>query len=118
IDQPRLRTAGEALCRFALLNLSPEHASEKLFRSSVAVENLVRIEAMLRGSDPFSRNPKSFAGLQSPKWPAHLFPGDDAWKINPDRVAKGPKIYAEICCYSHLGPVAEREFSEQDPYKR
>jgi hypothetical protein len=117
IEQPLIRNAGEALGVSALLNLSPEHAPEKLFRSSVAVENLVRIEAMLRGSDPFSRNPKSFAGLQSPKWPAHLFPSDDAWKINPDRVAKGRKVYAEICAECHLGPVADREFDAQYPDK-
>ena len=117
IEQPLIRNAGEALGVSALLNLSPEHAPDKLFHSSVALENLVRIEAMLRGSDPFSRNPRAFAGLQSPKWPAHLFPGDDAWKINPDRVAKGRKIYAEICAECHLGPVADREFDAQYPDK-
>jgi hypothetical protein len=117
IEQPLIRNAGEALGVSALLNLSPEHAPDKLFRSSVALENLVRIEAMLRGSDPFGRNPKRFAGLQSPKWPAHLFPGDDAWKINPERVAKGRKIYAEICAECHLGPIADAEFDAQYPDK-
>ena len=113
IEQPLIRNAGEALGVSALLNLSPEHSPDKLYSSSVALENLVRIEAMLRGSDPFGRNPRSFAGLQSPKWPAHLFPGDDAWKINPDRVAKGRKLYADICTECHLGPVADREFDAQ-----
>lgn len=117
IEQPLIRNAGEALGVTALINLSPEHAPDKLFRSSVALENLVRIEAMLRGSDPFSRNPKRFAGLQSPQWPAHLFPDDEAWKINPDRVTKGRKIYAEICAECHLGPVADREFDAQYPDK-
>jgi hypothetical protein len=117
IEQPLIRNAGEALGVSALLNMSPEHAPDRLFRSSVALENLVRIEAMLRGSDPFSRNPRSFAGLQSPKWPAHLFPGDDAWKINPDRVAKGRKLYADICAECHLGAVADRDFDAQYPDK-
>lgn len=117
IEQPLIRNAGEALGVSALLNLSPEHAPNRLYSSSVALENLVRIEAMLRGSDPFGRNPKSLAGLQSPKWPAHLFPGDDAWKINPDRVAKGRKLYAAICTECHLGPVADREFEAQYPEK-
>jgi hypothetical protein len=117
IEQPLIRNAGEALGVSALLNLSPEHAPDKLFRSSVALENLVRIEAMLRGSDPFGRSPKGFAGLQSPKWPAHLFPGDEAWKIDPDRVAKGRKLYADICAECHLGPVADKEFDAQYPDK-
>ena len=113
IEQPLIRNAGEALGVAALLNMSPEHGPDRLYRSSVALENLVRIETMLRGSDPFSRNPKSFAGLQSPRWPAHLFAGDDAWKIDPDRVAKGRKLYAEICAECHLGPVSDRDFDAQ-----
>lgn len=117
IEQPLIRNAGEALGVAALLNMSPEHAPDKLFRSSVALENLVRIEAMLRGADPFGRDPKRFAGLQSPKWPAHLFPGDEAWKIDPDRVARGRKLYAEICAECHLGPVADREFDLRYPDK-
>ena len=63
IEQPLIRNAGEALGVFALVNLSPDHPPEKLFSSSVALENLVRIEAMLRGPDPFGRNPKDFSGL-------------------------------------------------------
>ncbi|MGQ0685153.1 di-heme-cytochrome C peroxidase [Bradyrhizobium sp.] len=113
IEQPLIRNAGEALGVSALVNLSPEHPPNRLFSSSVALENLVRIEAMLRGSDPFSRNPKSFAGLQSPKWPSQLFPDDDAWKIKPERVAKGRKLYADICAECHLGPVNDKEFDDQ-----
>ena len=60
IEQPLIRNAGEALGVAALVNLSPDHPPEKLFSSSVALENLVRIEAMLRGPDPFGRNPKEF----------------------------------------------------------
>ena len=60
IEQPLIRNAGEALGVAALVNLSPDHPPEKLFSSSVALENLVRIEAMLRGPDPFGRNPKGF----------------------------------------------------------
>ena len=51
IEQPLIRNAGEALGVFALVNLSPDYAPENLFRSSMALENLVRIEAMLRGPD-------------------------------------------------------------------
>jgi hypothetical protein len=117
IEQPLIRNAGEALGVAALVNLSPDHPPEKLFSSSVALENLVRIEAMLRGTDPFGRNPKSFAGLASPKWPSQHFSGDDAWTIKPDRVARGRGIYAEICVECHLGPVNDPAFDAQFPDK-
>jgi len=117
IEQPLIRNAGEALGVSALINLSPDHPPEALFRSSVALENLVRIEAMLRGSDPFGRDPKGFGGLNSPKWPSQLFPDDPAWKIKPERVAKGRAIYAEICVECHLGPVNDPAFDAQFPDK-
>jgi hypothetical protein len=117
IEQPLIRNAGEALGVYALVNLSPDHPPEKLFSSSVALENLVRIEAMLRGPDPFGRAPKDFSGLASPKWPSHLFPNDDAWKIKPDRVTKGRAIYAEICAECHLGPANDPVFDTQFPDK-
>lgn len=117
IEQPLIRNAGEALGVSALINLSPDHPPEALFRSSVALENLVRIEAMLRGADPFAREPKGFGGLSSPKWPSQLFPDDPAWKIRPERVAKGRAIYAEICVECHLGPVNDATFDAQFPDK-
>ncbi len=117
IEQPLIRNAGEALGVAALVNLSPNPPAEALFRSSVAVENLVRIEDMLRGPDPFRQNPKSFAGLKSPKWPSQIFANDAAWKINPERVAKGRAIYAEICAECHLGPVDDANFDKQFPDK-
>jgi len=76
IEQPLIRNAGEALGVSALVNLSPDAPREALFRSSVAVENLARIEAMLRGPDPSSQSPKGFGGLKPPKWPAEIFPDD------------------------------------------
>jgi hypothetical protein len=117
IEQPLIRNAGEALGVRALLNLSPDFPPDRLFRSSLALENLVRIEAMLRGADPFSRTPKGFGGLNSPKWPSHLFPDDPDWKINPERVAKGRALYANICAECHLGPVADPAFDAQFPDK-
>jgi hypothetical protein len=117
IEQPLIRNAGEALGVSALVNLSPDHPPEALFRSSVALENLVRIEAMLRGSEPFGRSPKSFGGLSSPTWPSHLFPNDPAWTIKPERVAKGRAVYAENCAECHLGPVKDPAFDTQFPDK-
>ena len=116
IEQPLIRNAGEALGVSALVNFSPNPPPELLFRSSVALENLIYIEnRLLRGTDPFRQNPREFDGLKSPKWPSHLFPSDDAWKIKPDRVAKGRALYARICVECHLGPVNDPLFEEQFP---
>jgi hypothetical protein len=116
IEQPLIRNAGEALGVAALLNLSPDAPKDTLFSSSVAIENLVRIEAMLRGADdPATREPKSFGGLQPPKWPSQIFADDPAWKIDPARVTKGRAVYAEICVECHLGPVDDPVFDTQFP---
>jgi hypothetical protein len=117
IEQPLIRNAGEALGVAALVNLSPNPPLEALFRSSVAVENLVRIEEMLSGPDPFRQNPKGFAGLKSPKWPSRIFANDGAWKIDSARVSRGRAIYAEICAECHLGPVDDADFDKQFPNK-
>ena len=115
IEQPLIRNAGEALGVSALLNLSPDAPKETLFRSSVALENLLRIEEMLRGPDPFSQNPKGFGGLKPPKWPTQIFPDDPAWQIDPARASKGRAIYHEICVECHLGPVNDPVFDTQFP---
>jgi hypothetical protein len=117
IQQPLIRNAGEALGVSALINFSADYAPETLFRSSVDIENLGEIEKMLRGPDPFAQTPKGFAGLMSPKWPSEMFPDDRAWKIDPDRVKSGRKIYAEICVECHLGPVNDPTFDAQYPDK-
>jgi hypothetical protein len=54
IQQPLIRNAGEALGVSALVNLSPDTPPQAIFGSTVAIENLARIEAMLRGRDPAS----------------------------------------------------------------
>ena len=116
IEQPLIRNAGEALGVSALVNLSPDAPKEALFRSTMMLENLVRIEDMLRGpEDPFSQNPKGFGGLQAPKWPLQIFADDPAWKIDPARVSKGRGLYAEICAACHLGPVDDPVFDTQFP---
>jgi hypothetical protein len=117
IEQPLIRNAGEALGVFALVNLSPAFSSKDLFRSSVALENLVRIEEMLKGPDPSTQKPIGFAGLKPPKWPSELFPGDPLWEIKPERVTKGRALYAEICVECHLGPVNDPVFDKEYPDK-
>ena len=117
IAQPLIRNAGEALGVSAEINFSPEPASNRLWRSSMAVENLLHIEDMLRGPDPFATTTPAFGGLTSPKWPEKLFPDDEAWKIKTARVENGRKLYATICVECHLGPVADPVFDKTYPDK-
>ena len=115
IEQPLIRNAGEALGVTALLNLSSDYPADTLFRSSVDLTNLLWIETLLRGPDPFAQNPKQFGGLTAPKWPSQIFGDDPAWKIDPERVNRGRKLYAEICAECHLGPVNDPKFDAQFP---
>lgn len=117
IEQPLIRNAGEALGVSALVNMSPQHPPETLFRSSVLIENLDRVEKMLRGSDPFGRTPAGFGGLKPPKWPSQIFADDPAWKISQERADKGRALYAEICAECHLGPANDKVFDAQFPDK-
>jgi hypothetical protein len=117
IEQPLIRNAGEALGVSALVNFSPDFSQKDLFRSSVALENLVRIEKMLHGPDLSGQYAAGFGGLQPPKWPAEFFPGDPLWKINPERVVKGRALYADMCVECHLGPVNDPVFDKEHPHE-
>ena len=117
IEQPLIRNAGEALGVSALINFSPDTGPGAMFRSSVDIENLASIEAMLRGPNPFEQTPNGFGGLRSPKWPSQIFPDDPVWKIDTARVDRGRKTYAEICVECHLGPVNDPVFDTQFPGK-
>jgi len=90
------------------------HHQDRLFSSTVAIENLDRIETMLRGPDPSRENP-AFGGLQAPKWPSDIFAKDTAWKIDQGRVEKGRALYATICVECHLGPVNDAAFNKLYP---
>ncbi|GLR87407.1 di-heme-cytochrome C peroxidase [Bradyrhizobium iriomotense] len=114
IEQPLIRNAGEALGVTALLNLSNDYAADKLFRSSVALQDLEWIEHLVAGKDTLAE--KKFSGLQAPKWPSQLF-GDSAWKIEGKRVEKGRKIYGEMCAGCHLGPINDAEYHDDNPQK-
>jgi processive rubber oxygenase RoxA-like protein len=114
IQQPLIRNAGEALGVSAIVNLSPDTPPQAIFGSTIAIENLARIEAMLRGPDPAGENP-AFGGLQPPKWPLEIFQKEPVWKIDPARVEKGRALYAEICVECHLGPVNDRTFDKLYP---
>jgi mono/diheme cytochrome c family protein len=114
IEQPLIRNAGEALGVTALLNLSNAYPADKLYGSSVALQNLEWIERLVAGKDP--QGDKRFNGLLSPKWPSQLF-GDSAWKIDDKRVERGRKLYAEMCAGCHLGPVNDAAFDRDHPEK-
>lgn len=112
IEQPLIRNAGEALGVTVLLNLSDNTPRDALFRSSMDIRNLNWIEDLLKGSAPYPK--KQLSGLTSPKWPSDIF-GDDAWKIDGDRVKRGRKLYAQICAECHLGPVNDTVFDTEFP---
>ena len=115
IGQPLVRNAGEALGVAALVNFSPDGSQADLFQSSIAFENLTRMEAMLGGPNPLAQKPNAFGGLASPKWPSEIFWKDPAWKIDGARVARGRALYAEICAECHLGPINDPEFEAKYP---
>jgi mono/diheme cytochrome c family protein len=121
IEHPLIRNAGEALGVTARVDLASGKESPTLFRSSVNFPNLLWIEDLLRGPDPFAgpaEAKRTFGGLTSPKWPSALFPDDPAWKIDPQKAAKGRALYAELCAGCHLGPIDDPEFDRLYPDKR
>jgi mono/diheme cytochrome c family protein len=120
IEHPLIRNAGEALGVAAPVDLADSAGSKNLYRSSVAFANLLWIEDLLRGPDPFAggQQRKGFGGLAAPKWPAALFPEDPAWKIDPQKVARGRALYAELCAGCHLGPIDDPAFDEAYPAKQ
>ncbi len=113
IEQPLVRNVGESLGVGARVRFDGVQA----FSSSVALDNIVWIEDLLRGPDPFSQARPGFAGLAAPKWPGNSFAGDPAWAVDINRVARGRALYAEICAACHLGPVDDAEFDRLYPDK-
>ena len=113
IEQPLVRNVGEALGVGARVELD----GDKIFSSSVALDNLIWAEDLLRGPDPFATSPPAFSGLTAPKWPGALFSGDPAWSIDPEKVKTGRALYAQMCASCHLGPVNDKEFDRLYPGK-
>jgi hypothetical protein len=104
IEQPMVRNAGEAMGVSAMINLT--NAKGGYFNSGIEVENLVRIEQSLAGTQPDKSH--GFTGLKSPKWPSELPPIDD--KL----AAQGAALYKQHCQECHLAPVSSPEFWESD----
>ena len=71
IMQPMVRNAGESLGVSAELNLT--EPSKGLYKSSVDVDVLFKMEQMIKG-DTQPNAKTGFPGLRSPKWPADILP--------------------------------------------
>jgi hypothetical protein len=117
-----VRNAGESLGVKTKLNLTVHSNPDRpLFRSSMKMMNIVWIEEMLRGPDPFADNPPGqgphFKGLAAPRWDeaANIFKDDPAWKLDPVKVGNGRRLYSELCVECHRGPVRDAEFDRQWP---
>ncbi|MEH2564240.1 di-heme-cytochrome C peroxidase [Bradyrhizobium sp. AZCC 2289] len=101
IMQPMVRNAGEALGVSAELNLIDP--SKGLYKSSVQVKTLDKMESMIKGDPPSAE--KGFSGLKSPKWPGTILP-----PIDEPRAAQGAELYKAICQDCHRPPVTSKEF--------
>ena len=103
IQQPMVRNLGEAMGVKGKVDLThPE--KEKAFKSHIPVKTLHEMETLLAG-DEHPLKARAFGGLQPPKWSELPLP-----PLNQDLVAKGRKLYADICEGCHLPPTASKDF--------
>jgi hypothetical protein len=100
IMQPMVRNAGESLGVSAELNLTDP--SKGLYKSSVDVVNLNKMEQMIAGKPPSVKD--GFGGLASPRWPEEVLPRID-WTL----AGKGAKLYEDHCQECHRPPVTKFE---------
>lgn len=100
IMQPMVRNAGESLGVSAELNLTDP--SKGLYKSSVDVVNLNRMEQIVAGKPPSTKD--GYGGLTSPRWPEDILPRID-WTL----ASTGAKLYEEHCQGCHRPPVTKFE---------
>jgi hypothetical protein len=100
IMQPMVRNAGESLGVSAELNLTDP--SKGLYKSSVDVVNLNKMEQMIAGRPPSVQD--GFGGLKSPRWPEDILPKLD-WTL----AGRGAKLYEEHCQECHRPPLTKFE---------
>lgn len=98
IQQPMTRNIGEALGVRAKIDLTD---TDKLYRSTVNVTNLWKMESLLGG-------PTAFSGLQRPTWLTEIF-----GPIDQDKARMGAELYKHYCQRCHLPPINSPEI--QDP---
>jgi hypothetical protein len=101
IEQPMVRNAGEAMGVRALVNF--KGGAAPLFKSTIPVENLYRMEQMLMGTPPLPGG--RFNGLRAPNWPNGILP-----PINVALAKQGSALYRQHCQGCHMPPVKSREF--------
>ena len=101
IMQPMTRNAGEAMGVFSRVDLNAD--SPDVFKSNVNVKNLSELELLLTGDSIFS-------GLTAPKWSEEIL-----GTIDPEKAARGRKLYQNYCQQCHLPPINSEEF-KSDPY--
>jgi uncharacterized protein (DUF2235 family) len=95
IQQPMGRNVGEALGVRSRINLLGYPG--KQFSNTIHVDNLHDIELLL-GGDAIGK------GVWSPKWPTDIL-----GKIDPEKAAKGEKLYNELCLHCHQPPMYSDE---------
>jgi mono/diheme cytochrome c family protein len=101
IEQPMVRNAGEAMGVRALVNF--KGGASPLFKSTIPIDNLYRMEALLMGTPPLPLG--RFNGLRAPAWPGRVLPPVDA-----ALASRGAALYRERCQGCHLPPVQSNEF--------
>jgi len=99
IMRPMVRNAGESLGVSSELNLT--EPAKGLFKSSVDVDALHKMEQMIAGDPPSVE--KGFSGLKSPEWPENILP-----KIDRPLAARGGELYKEHCQECHRPPVSNK----------
>jgi len=91
--QPMMRNAGEAMGVFAAVNFDDIDEPDSLFSSTVNMANLYEMEALLRGSEPFT-------GLRAPEWPDSIL-----GSIDGAAAGRGEALYVKNCQGCHLPPM-------------
>lgn len=106
IKRPMVRNGGEAMGVFARADFASLGDPDKLFRSTVRVDNLHEIESLIRGESPGD-------GLRSPRWPEQILGG-----IDRDLAERGADLYAMHCqsCH-HAAPTGGSPFDTPDTTK-
>jgi uncharacterized protein (DUF2235 family) len=95
IEGPMGRNVGEALGVRARINLLAYLGVQ--FQNTIRVANLHEIELLIGGEKPGD-------GVWSPKWPENIL-----GKIDPDKAAKGEKLYNTLCLHCHQPPMLSEE---------
>ncbi len=104
IQQPMGRNVGEALGVRSRINLLGYPGAQ--FQNTIRVDNLHEIETLIGGAAPAD-------GVRSPKWPEDIL-----GKIDPEKAAKGERLYKELCVHCHQPPMFSDEGRNAERWTR